>query len=806
MTTRDKILAHMRSHHYRPMRLRRLARFFDVAEDDYPAFRSLVKQMIREGEIEPVRGQLRLPAARPARRRPGDRTVEGRFSLSARGFGFVEPADDQGPTGGEDLFIPPGATRDAVTGDIVLAEVEGKGKRGYYGRLVEVKERGHQTFVGTVLETDAGPVVRPDGNILLQDLAVPDAASAGARPKDKVVFEVITYGLRGEPGQAVITEVLGRRGAPGVDTLAVIRQFNLPDEFSEAALDEARRAAGRINEQALAGRRDLSAETIITIDPDDARDFDDAISLTDGPDGTVTLGVHIADVAHFVPVGSTLDAEAYARGTSVYLPTTVVPMLPEMLSNGACSLQEGRTRLTKSVFITFDANGEPGHVDLANSFIRSAKRLTYRQAQDALDGKTGGLEPAVVDLLRRMDALACRLLERRRRLGYLELDLPEVDLEFDDDGRVVAAHPEDTSFSHRIIEMFMIEANEAVARALDAAGISCMRRVHPEPDDEAAEELQHFATSVGHRLSDPTDRRQLQRLLERVRGKPEAYGVHLAVLRSLQKAEYRTERLGHYALGSDAYCHFTSPIRRYPDLTVHRAVEALLAGGGGGGRGRGKRRRDRGSKGATPPLAGVPLEEAAAHCSRTERRAEAAERELTKIKLLEYLQAHIGQTFTGIITGVREFGAFVENPALLIDGLVPIASLTDDHYTFDRKRWALVGRRSKKVLRVGTTLDVRIAAVNIPKRQLDLVPVETERRRRPGAGGGAKSRTAQAAAATARRDAATARRDAATAAGKKSAAGPASRKKDRPEGDKPQGAGKARRKARRSKRSKGKKP
>ncbi|MBL7139784.1 MAG: ribonuclease R [Planctomycetes bacterium] len=824
MTTRDKILAHMQSHHYRPMRLRRLARFFDVAEEDYSAFRSLVKQLIREGEIEPVRGHLQLPGERPSEkpaRRPGDRTVEGRFSLSQRGFGFVEPADKDGPTAGEDLFIPPGATRDAVTGDTVLAEVQGKGDRGYYGRLLEVKERGHLTFVGTVLETDAGPVVRPDGNILFHDFAVPDAASAGARAKDKVVFEVITYGLRGEPGQAIITEVLGHRGDPGVDTLAVIRQFNLPDEFSEAALDEARGAAGRINEQALAGRRDLSAETIITIDPDDARDYDDAISLTDGPDGAVTLGVHIADVAHFVPLGSPLDAEAYERGTSVYLPTTVVPMLPEMLSNGACSLQEGRTRLTKSVFITFDPDGEPGRVELCNSFIRSTRRLTYGQAQDALDGKTGGLDPGVLDLLRRMDALARRLLERRRGLGYLELDLPEVDLEFNDEGRVVAAHPEDASFTHRIIEMFMIEANEAVARELDGARITCMRRVHPEPDDEASEELQHFAASVGQRLGDATDRRELQRLLNRVRGKPEAYGVHLAVLRSLQKAEYRVERLGHYALGSDAYCHFTSPIRRYPDLTVHRAVEALLAGAGDAGRG-GKHRRDRGAEAGTPKLAEAPLEEAAAHCSRTERRAEAAERELTKVKLLEYLQGRVGDTFTGVITGVQEFGVFVENPNLLIDGLVRLASLTDDAYHFDRKRWALVGRRTKKVLRVGTTLDVRIAAVDISKRQLDLVPVEAERKRRPGSDGGTKSK---AAAATADAPAAAAERAEAPKAAAKRAEAPkaaakraeapkaaakraeapkaAAKRKDRREG-KPQGAGKAKRKAQRGKKGKGK--
>ncbi|MFO8013500.1 MAG: ribonuclease R [Phycisphaerae bacterium] len=727
MTTRDTILKTMRSHRYHPMRLRRLARFFDVAEDDYGEFRALVKQLLREGEIHEVRGKLRVPRRKRPRKK-GDRTVEGRFSLSQRGFGFVEPEeeeDDGGPTEGDDLFIPPGQTLDAVTGDTVLAEVDGRGAKGYYGRILEVKERGQERFIGTLLEEGGRTIVRPDGGVLLRDFAVPDASSAGARPKDKVVFEVITYGLKDEPGQAVITEVLGHRGDPGVDTLAVIRQFDLPDEFPEPALDEARTAAGRIDDQALHGRRDLTAETVITIDPEDARDYDDAISLAAHDDGRVTLGVHIADVAHFVPVGSALDREAYERGTSVYLPTTVVPMLPPTLSNGACSLQEGRTRLTKSVFITFDSGGEPGRVEITNAYIKSAKRLTYRQAQAALDGKGDGLSPEVVDLLAAMDRLARTLLDRRRRLGYLELDLPEVDLEMGDDGRVVDAHPEDTSFTHRIIEMFMVEANEAVARQLERAGIACMRRVHPEPDAEASEELQHYATSVGHRLSDPTDRRALQALLNRVRGTPQAYGVHLAVLRSLQKAEYRMEPLGHFALGSAAYCHFTSPIRRYPDLTAHRAVEALLAGRGTS---KGRRRGDR--KPAAPTLAEAPMEEAAAHCSRTERRAEAAERELTKIKLLEFLQSRVGDTFTGVITGVQAFGIFVENPDLLIDGLVHISSLADDYYTFDREKWRLVGRRSGRVLRVGTELQVRIAAVDIPRRQLDLVPVGGERKRK----------------------------------------------------------------------------
>jgi len=733
MTTREKILEHLESHHYRPMKLRRLSRFFDVAEEDYAEFRVLVKRMIRDGEIAAPAGKLRLlRKERPHRGRA--RTVEGRFSLSARGFGFVEPDAAGGPTEGEDLFIPPDETLDAVTGDTVLAEVAGKGRRGYFGRIVEVRERGGTRFVGTYYATETGPVVRPDGGVLLQAFAVPDASSAGAHPKDKVVFEVLRYALRGEPGEAVIVEVLGKRGDPGVDTLAVIRQFDLPDEFPDAVLADARRAADRLGDAALRGRRDLTGETIITIDPEDSRDFDDAIGLTEHDDGSATLGVHIADVAHFVRPGSPLDEEARQRGTSVYLPTTVLPMLPEILSNGVCSLQQGRTRLTKSVFITFSEGGEPVDVDLANSFLKSSRRLTYKQATAALGSRTQGLGAGVVRLLRGMERLARRLLERRRRLGYLELDLPDVDLEFSDEGRVVAAHPEDTSFSHRIIEMFMVEANEAVARQLDRAGVTCIRRIHPDPDDDAAEELKAYARSIGYRLKNPRSRHDLQRLLAAVRGKPEAYGVHLAVLRSLAKAEYSIEKEEHFALGSSAYCHFTSPIRRYPDLTVHRLFAEVARGSAK--KQRGGRRKKAPARARTAD--GRSLAEVAAHCSRTERRAEAAERELTKIKLLEFLQARIGETFTGIVTGVQAFGAFVENPELLIDGLVHISSLSDDRYRFDRRRLALVGHSTGRELRVGSTLEVRIAGVDIARRQLDLEPVEAERRRRPSAKADAK--------------------------------------------------------------------
>ncbi len=729
MNTRDRILEHMKSHRYRPTRTRRLARFFDVAEEEYREFRSLIKQLIREGEIVVGAGGKLLPPEAVPERRPDkvkDR-VEGRFSKAAGGFGFVIPADASGPTGGEDLYIPAEACATAVTGDTVLARVRRKSRRGYAGEIVEIVERGQERFVGTVYETPAGWIVRPDGGVLLQDFAASDAPSAGAGAKDKVVFEVLKYALRDEPGEAVIVEVLGERGAPGVDTVAVVRQFNLPDEFPEEVLADARRASQRLSDAEATGREDLTGETILTIDPEGARDYDDAISLRDDDDGAVTLGVHIADVAHFVEPGAPLDEEARERGTSVYLPTMVLPMLPEVLSNGVCSLQEGRTRLTKSVFITFDAEGEPGRVRLANTLIRSAKRLTYLEAGLALEGKTGGLEPEIVDLLKRMEALAKKLLARRRRMGYLELDMPDVDLEFDDEGHVVDAHPEEASFSHRVIEMFMVEANEAVARELERLGVPFLRRVHDEPGADAAEQLKHFARSIGYKLRRPTERAELQKLLNDVRGKPEAYGIHLAVLRSLKRAEYSPRPEGHFALGSEAYCHFTSPIRRYPDLVVHRAVDRVVRGQSDPARGGGRKKRK-----GPPEKEGEALEGLARHCSDTERRAEAAERELTKVKLLEYLQGKIGEAYTGVITGVESFGLFVEIPHLLIDGLVHISELRDDHYSFDRRRWSLVGRRHGRVLRVGTEIEVRIQGVDIPRRKLDLEPVD--------AGGAAKKK------------------------------------------------------------------
>ena len=663
-----------------------------------------------------------------ARHEPG--TVRGRFSLSSRGFGFVMPESEEGESLGEDLFVPPNATLGAVTNDLVLARITGKGRKGYQARVVEILERGQVRFVGTYLGTPEGRSSGPTAASSSRTSRCPTPPAPAPSPRTRSSSRCSSTPSAASPARPSSSRS-SARAAPGVDTLTIIRQFELPDKFSEEVMADARRAAERMNDEALAGRKDLTADTIITIDPVDARDFDDAISLLEHKDGTATLGVHIADVSTFVEEGAALDLEARERSTSVYLPGTVVPMLPEILSNGVCSLQEGRTRLTKSVFIHLDRDGRPQEVELANSFIKSARRLTYEQAMAALEGKGADLPSEVVGLLIRMDRWRRKLLDRRRREGYLELDIPDVDLELDDEGKVVAAHPEDTSFTHKIIEMFMVEANEAVARALEGRGLTFIRRIHPEPGDEAAEDLQHYATSIGCKLADARDRHELQALCNRVRGTPEAYGIHLAVLRSLKRAEYSIRPEGHYALASKAYCHFTSPIRRYPDLTVHRLFGQVA--GGEAAKVKGGRHKAHG-----PDAPGADGKKAvaavAAHACKMERRAEDAERELVKVKLLEYLEHHIGETFTGIITGVQEFGAFVENPEWLIDGLVHITNLKDDQYKFDRRKWALVGQHSGRTLRVGSKLEVRIARISIPRRQLDLEPVEAQGerpRRRP---------------------------------------------------------------------------
>jgi ribonuclease R len=489
-----------------------------------------------------------------------------------------------------------------------------------------------------------------------------------------------------------------------VETLSIIHEYNLPLEFPEDVLLAARAEADKFTAAIDGIRRDLtSSETIITIDPVDARDFDDAISLSREERGHWRLGVHIADVSHFVRPKTPLDREAYERATSCYLPDRVIPMLPEVISNNLASLQPDKVRYTLSVFIDFSPDGIVTNVEPCLAAIKSARRFTYEEVDSYLADRAAWLDklsPAVHELLARMHELAMLLRKRRFKRGSLELSMPEVKVDLDKQGRVAGAHISQNTESHQIIEEFMLAANEAVAGILTAREIPFLRRVHSSPDLRKLKLLTEFVNELGIHAESLESRFELQRVLAAVAGQPEQYAVNYAVLRSLQRAVYGPQNEGHYALASENYCHFTSPIRRYPDLTIHRLLTALI-------------------EGRKPASDYDQLALAGEHCSERERRAEAAERELTKVKLLMYLQERVGEELEAIITGVEEFGIFAQGIAIPAEGLIHVSALADDYYSYDRAAHTLSGHRAGNVFRLGDKLKVVVARVDIDRRELD---------------------------------------------------------------------------------------
>jgi ribonuclease R len=519
------------------------------------------------------------------------------------------------------------------------------------------------------------------------------------------VIEMLRFPVPEDRGEAVISEILGPRGQPGVDTLSIIRAFGLPDKFPDEVLAEAREQATAFDESDFHGREDFTGDTVVTIDPVDARDFDDAVSLTVDPRSKHwQLAVHIADVAHFVPPGSALDREARKRATSVYLPQRVLPMFPEVISNHLASLQQGKLRYVKTAVIDFTPAGAKTAVRFANGAIRVRQRFAYEQVFAILQAETPPpadvAAPDVYAMLQRMRDLGMILRKRRVKRGALELNMPETELEYDDKGRVTGGHYRSHDVSHQLIEEFMLAANEAVAEHLAGLDVAFLRRVHPDPDVGKLSSFAHFARSLGYKMQTDVDRFSLQRVLERSTDRPDRYAVHYALLRSLKQAVYSPADEGHYALASEDYCHFTSPIRRYPDLTVHRLLGRWLA----------KR------KVGTDETELLTLGE---HCSKTERRAEAAERELVKLKLLTYMGERIGEELDAVITGVADYGFFAMAERLPVEGMVHISTLSEDFYHYEAETHTLTGRRSKRRYRLGDKVRIAVVRVDLQRRQLD---------------------------------------------------------------------------------------
>ena len=717
------ILKYMSERDYQPLKPRQLARWMGVDADDYGTFRASIKRLRDAGQVVMGGGNALMLPEMPGR-------VTGFFRLNPKGFGFVSP---ESPNSHGDLFIPPDAVGGAMDGDLVIAESRKQTRRGgvelYRGKITKIVKRSENRVVGELKQSDGAWFVLPDGKQLTRPIVIHDVGAAGAKPDTKVVVEITRYPEPGKLPVGVIVEAIGPAGPLATETRAIILAHGLQEEFPDEALDEARAAVASFDPEDASGREDLTSLTIITIDPDTARDYDDAVSIQINSDGTWTAGIHIADVSHFVPEGGELDASARGRATSVYFPRKVLAMLPEVLSNGVCSLQEGQKRFCKSAFITYDQNAAVVSTRVAETVIRSTKRLTYTQAQDICDGRSKGYDRNVVELVRNMEKLARKIQARRETDGMLRLDLHDVELVFDDQDRVIDVQPEDDAYTHTIIEMFMVEANEAVARLFDSLARPVIRRVHPAPDPQGTMKFKTFVRAAGHKIPADLTVKDMQALLASVRGRPESRAVNMALLKTMQRAEYSPMQIGHFALASDAYCHFTSPIRRYPDLTVHRMVAEYC----------------RGRLEGRPPEDVSELVKLAEACTAASERAEAAERELIQLLVLQLLSKRLGEVQDGVVNGVTNFGIFVELPRYGIEGLIRLEDLGDDWWEVSARTGKVRGERSGRVFRIGDMLSVKIIAVDVAARQLNLVPERTDaprkKKRKPKSKAKAKSKT-----------------------------------------------------------------
>jgi len=698
---------------YQPVKPKVIAKKMGLDEEEARLLRRAVRRLVKRGKL--VYGASHR-VMRPDQADRGDKPhkpvdsrghVVGTFRRMTAGHGFVRPSSAPREAGrSEDIYISASDTMDASSGDTVSVQIRQKSRRGRHaieGRVVEIVQRETNRFVGVYYERGGLGLVRVDGKVFADPISVGDPGAKGVRPDDKVLIEMVRFPSHAHPGEGVLIEVLGQRGTPGVDTLSIIYEFDLPGDFDPEVNDAGRAVAEAFDESIDGDRRDFTADTVITIDPVDARDFDDAVSVRKLDGGHWQLDVHIADVSHFVRPGNPLDREAYERGTSVYLPDRVIPMLPEIISNNLASLQPDRVRYAMTASIEMAADGLPIRCEVFKSAIRSDRRFTYEQVDqylaDPADWKER-LSPEVHALLGRMHELAMILRKRRMQRGALELNMPEVKVDLDADGRVVGAHTVEHTESHQIIEEFMLAANEAVARKLSEAERMFLRRVHGRPDPRRLKALTEFVEELGFEVESLESRFAIQELLDKVAGLPQEHAVNYAVLRSMQRAVYSPEEEGHFALASDHYCHFTSPIRRYPDLTVHRLLTDLIGG-------------------RAPQQDIDRLYAQGDHCSQREQRATEAERELVKVKLLNYMSTRIGDEMDGVITGVEEFGLFIQCIELPCEGLAHVSSLADDYYHFDRTTHTLEGYRSGNRYRLGDPVRVTVVRADVDRRELD---------------------------------------------------------------------------------------
>lgn len=644
---------------------------------------------------------------------PQNRRLSGTLSVHRDGFGFVAPDG-----GGEDIFVPARYLRENLHGDKVEVEVLRGGRSGKSeGRIAGTRERAVKRVVGLFRLRQDGALVQPADD-RLPWLVIPQASRGPAREGEVVVAELVAYPTDQQPPLGKIIEVLGAADDPEVELLAVIRKFELPYQFPPAVLQYAKRFAPQVAAADLQGRVDLRGLTTVTIDGETARDFDDAVAVK-REGANIRLWVSIADVGHYVAPGSPLDKEAYLRGTSVYFPDRCIPMLPEELSNGICSLNPQVDRLTMTAELLFNAAGEQLAASFYPSVINSNARLTYTLVSRIVehdDSEAKAAHAALVGDLLLMKELALSLAAMRRSRGSIDFDLPEAEIVIGLSGAPEAILRAERNLAHRIIESFMLAANEAVAVHLAEAAPASLYRVHELPDQEKLAAIAIFFNQLGFPElagGDMVQPREIQALLAHAEGHPEERLINRMLLRSMKQARYAAENLGHFGLAAPCYTHFTSPIRRYPDLVVHRILKWQLQQGAAAGR-----RRAGGS-----PFAGFPgiLAEIGEHTSKRERVAMEAEREIVELKKVQLMADKVGEEFSGFVSGVSAFGFFVELEELFVEGLVHISTLPADSYRFIENEQTLVGEQRRVRFRIGDQLRVTVAAVSRERRQIDFV-------------------------------------------------------------------------------------
>lgn len=698
---------------YVPMKEKELAIFCQVGPQEREELTRVLEELLEEKKIlRTKRGRYVLAQ---------EQTFSGVFRSSGKGFGFVTVQETA-----EEFYIPEGFVGGAMHQDTVKIRLLPQ-KRGplQEAQILEVIQRAFTQVVGTYQKQKSFGFVVPDNPKLTTDIFIPGEKSRHAADRTKVVAQITDYGDRRHNPEGEIVEILGQETDPGVDILSVVRAYGLPETFSQKVLGQAQRAASPVSDQDCAGRRDLRGVQMVTIDGADARDLDDAVSLTE-QDGRYLLGVHIADVANYVQENSALDWEAKTRGTSVYLADRVIPMLPGALSNGICSLQEGEDRLALSCLMEIDAQGNVTGHEITESVIRVDRRMNYDQVERILEGQEELTETdrELAPMLERMARLSAILRRKRQERGAVDFDFPECQIELDEQGFPVDIRPRQRSVSMKLIEDFMLAANETVAEHFFWLDLPFVYRTHEKPDPEKLEKLSFFLSQFGYRIrSSGTYAKELQKLLDRAKGTPEEGLIGRLVLRSMKRAAYTTDCTGHYGLAARYYCHFTSPIRRYPDLQIHRIIKDFLRG----------RLTEEKIAHYREILPGI-----AQHSSAMERRGDEAEREVEKRKKVQFMQRHIGQVYEGVICGVTGWGLYVELPNTA-EGLVHIGSLPGDYYLYHEESYELTGERTGVSYKLGQKMWVKVSGADAFLQTLDLEPAtESDRQaaQKPSCPGG----------------------------------------------------------------------